>query len=62
MIDHARKGQKWMTEEFYKIMDVYGFRAVMFVASDDATSGSVIAKQDRISPTSNGLSHCSCCR
>ena len=31
MLDHARKGQKWVTEEFYKVLDVFGFRAVMFV-------------------------------
>ena len=31
MIDHARRGQKWITEELYKLMDVFGFRAVMFV-------------------------------
>jgi dipeptidyl aminopeptidase/acylaminoacyl peptidase len=31
MFDHSRKGQKWVTEEFYKVLDVYGFRAVMFV-------------------------------
>jgi dipeptidyl aminopeptidase/acylaminoacyl peptidase len=31
MIDHSRKGQKWITEEFYKILDVFGFRSVMFV-------------------------------
>ncbi len=31
MTDHARHGQKWITEEFYKVLDVYGFRAVMFV-------------------------------
>ena len=31
MFDHSRKGQKWITEEFYKVLDVYGFRAVMFV-------------------------------
>lgn len=31
MFDHARRGQKWITEEFYKVLDVYGFRAVMFV-------------------------------
>src|SRR5262245_60794406 len=29
----------------------------MLVASDEATSGSVIAKQDRISPLSSGVSH-----
>ena len=29
----------------------------MFVASDDATSGSVIAKEERISPASSGSSH-----
>ena len=33
----------------------------MLVASDDATSGSVIANAERISPSSNGLSHMSCC-
>ena len=33
----------------------------MFVASDEATSGSVIEKHDRISPSSSGCSHCSCC-
>lgn len=31
MVDHSRKGQKWITEEFYKVLDVFGFRAVMFV-------------------------------
>ena len=31
MLDHGRKGQKWITEELYKLMDVFGFRAVMFV-------------------------------
>jgi len=31
MIDHSRRGQKWITEEFYKVLDVFGFRAVMFV-------------------------------
>jgi len=31
MIDHARRGQKWITEEFYKVLDVFGFRSVMFV-------------------------------
>jgi len=29
--DHSRKGQKWITEEFYKVLDVFGFRAAMFV-------------------------------
>ncbi len=33
----------------------------MLVASEDATSGSVIEKQDRISASSNGFSHRSCC-
>ena len=34
----------------------------MFVASEDATPGSVIAKEDRISPASNSSSHCvRCC-
>jgi len=31
MFDHTRRGQKWITEEFYKVLDVFGFRAVMFV-------------------------------
>jgi dipeptidyl aminopeptidase/acylaminoacyl peptidase len=31
MFDHSRRGQKWITEELYKVLDVYGFRAVMFV-------------------------------
>src|SRR5580704_1944496 len=35
--------------------------APMLVASDDATSGSVIEKQDRISPASSGVSHFSFC-
>ena len=35
-------------------------RLEMFVASDDATHGSVIAKHERISPSSSGCSHCSC--
>ena len=31
MFDASRRGQKWITEELYKITDVYGFRSVMFV-------------------------------
>ena len=33
----------------------------MLVASDEATAGSVMAKHDRISPSSSGCSHRSCC-
>ncbi len=33
----------------------------MLVASDDATLGSVIAKADRILPSSSGASHCFFC-
>src|SRR3954463_2094662 len=33
----------------------------MLAASEEATSGSVMQKQDRISPSSNGTSHSSCC-
>ena len=33
----------------------------MLVASDEATSGSVIAKHERISPASSGSSHCRFC-
>ena len=33
----------------------------MFVASEDATAGSVIAKHDRISPIKSGNNHLSCC-
>ncbi len=33
----------------------------MLVASDEATSGSVIAKAERILPSSSGFSHCSVC-
>ena len=36
-------------------------RLAMLVASDDATSGSVMAKAERISPASSGSSHCSFC-
>jgi hypothetical protein len=32
-------------------------RVWMLVASEEATSGSVIAKAERISPSSSGLSH-----
>src|ERR1700756_4489773 len=35
--------------------------ALMLVASDEATFGSVIAKHERISPASNGFSHRSFC-
>jgi len=31
MDDRSRRSQKWITEEFYKVLDVFGFRAVMFV-------------------------------
>ena len=31
VVDHSRRGQKWITEDFYKILDVFGFRSVMFV-------------------------------
>ena len=34
----------------------------MLRASEDATSGSVIANAERISPSSSGRSHCSRCR
>ena len=34
---------------------------VIFVASLDATSGSVIRKADLISPFSSGVSHCRFC-
>ena len=34
---------------------------LIFVASDDATSGSVIKKAERISPARRGVSHFSCC-
>ena len=33
----------------------------MLVASEEATSGSVIAKADRSSPAISGCSHRSCC-
>src|SRR5262245_36376523 len=36
-------------------------RERIFVASDEATSGSVIAKQERISPAKSGFSQRSCC-
>src|SRR5260370_19287367 len=35
--------------------------ALIFVASEEATSGSVIAKHDRISPASRGFNHFSFC-
>jgi len=31
MVEHSRRGQKWITEEFYKVLNVFEFRAVMFV-------------------------------
>ncbi len=31
MSDRSRESQKWITEELYKVHDVYGFRATMFV-------------------------------
>ena len=33
----------------------------MLVASDEATSGSVIAKHERMCPRSSGSSHSLCC-
>ena len=33
----------------------------MFLASEEATSGSVMAKAERISPASSGSSHCFFC-
>ena len=36
-------------------------RVVMFVASEDATSGSVMQKADLIAPSSSGRSQRSCC-
>ncbi len=35
--------------------------ARMLVASDEATSGSVMQNAERISPASSGFSHCSFC-
>ena len=31
MSDRSRRGQGWVTEEFYKVHDVYAFRSVMYV-------------------------------
>ena len=31
MNDRSRRAQKWVNEELYKVLDVFGFRAVMFV-------------------------------
>ncbi len=36
-------------------------RASILVASDEATAGSVIAKPERISPASSGVSHSRFC-
>src|SRR3982751_6874649 len=36
-------------------------RVAMLRASEEATSGSVIANAERISPSSSGCSHCSFC-
>ncbi len=36
-------------------------RACRPVGSDPETSGSVMEKQERMSPSSSGRSHCSCC-
>jgi len=33
----------------------------MLVASEEATEGSVMAKQERIWPLSSGSNHCLCC-
>ena len=29
--DRSRRAQKWVNEEFFKVLDVFGFRSVMFV-------------------------------
>ena len=31
MNDRSRRAQKWVNEEFYKVLDVFGFRSVMIV-------------------------------
>ncbi|MBT3764252.1 MAG: hypothetical protein HOF84_00250, partial [Rhodospirillales bacterium] len=31
MNDRSRLNQRWVNEELYKVLDVFGFRAVMFV-------------------------------
>ena len=31
MDEGSRRGQQWVTEEFYKVHDVYAFRSVMYV-------------------------------
>ncbi len=31
MDDRSRRAQKWVNEEFFKVLDVFGFRSVMFV-------------------------------
>lgn len=31
MNDRSRRSQKWIGEDFYKVLDVFGFRSVMFV-------------------------------
>src|SRR3974390_3760049 len=32
----SRRAQKWVNEEFYKVLDVFGFRSVMFVEGGSA--------------------------
>jgi hypothetical protein len=34
MNDRSRLNQRWVNEELYKVLDVFGFRAVMFLNGD----------------------------
>src|SRR5712692_9452284 len=45
----------------YELLPSRRIEASMLVASEEATAGSVIAKDERISPLSSGFSQRSCC-
>src|SRR5215831_13858739 len=61
-----QRGSPAPDDHHFRPLITYSFpsrtiRALMFVASEDATLGSVIAKHDRISPASSGFNQRSFC-
>lgn len=65
VLSRVHGNTKWTSHQHhYTYSPVASSRAIsiaMLVASDDATSGSVIAKQDLILPSSKGTNHLSRC-
>jgi len=65
-IRSLQRGSPDPDDHHFRPLMTYSWRSgvivqAMLVASEEATSGSVMAKHERISPSSKGRSHCCFC-